>query len=160
MELILHSHANKLSFSQERLCTWPHFESEGFWNSEVHGLLRLVWKRDAVNWEAFMPNSSKDDSGKSQCCTFFFFRISAFSMLSSTFMRRVFTQSSLTFLTLNKFSWLWRLYLKTANCQLRVDSSHGWRGIYILALVLGLTFASLVYVVDRILAIALLIWLD
>ena len=21
-------------FSQERLCTWPHFESEGFWNSE------------------------------------------------------------------------------------------------------------------------------
>ena len=23
------------SFSQERLCTWPHFESEGFWNSEV-----------------------------------------------------------------------------------------------------------------------------
>ena len=20
---------------QERLCTWPHFESEGFWNSEV-----------------------------------------------------------------------------------------------------------------------------
>ena len=23
------------SFSQERLCTWPRFESEGFWNSEV-----------------------------------------------------------------------------------------------------------------------------
>ena len=22
-------------FSQETLCTWPHFESEGFWNSEV-----------------------------------------------------------------------------------------------------------------------------
>ena len=22
-------------FSQERLGTWPHFESEGFWNSEV-----------------------------------------------------------------------------------------------------------------------------
>ena len=22
-------------FSQGRLCTWPHFESEGFWNSEV-----------------------------------------------------------------------------------------------------------------------------
>ena len=42
MEMILYSHANKLSFSQERLCTWPHFESEGFWNSEVHGLLRLV----------------------------------------------------------------------------------------------------------------------
>ena len=20
---------------KERLCTWPHFESEGFWNSEV-----------------------------------------------------------------------------------------------------------------------------
>ena len=23
------------SLSQERLCTWPHFESKGFWNSEV-----------------------------------------------------------------------------------------------------------------------------
>ena len=35
MELFFHFHANKTSFSQERLCTWPHFESEGFWNSEV-----------------------------------------------------------------------------------------------------------------------------
>ena len=34
-EMIFHSHANKISFLQERLCTWPHFESEGFWNSEV-----------------------------------------------------------------------------------------------------------------------------
>ena len=34
-EMIFHSHANKTSFSQERLCTSPHFESEGFWNSEV-----------------------------------------------------------------------------------------------------------------------------
>ena len=34
-EMIFHSHANKNSFSQERLCTWPHFESEGFWNSKV-----------------------------------------------------------------------------------------------------------------------------
>ena len=25
----------KISFSQERLCTWPLFESESFWNSEV-----------------------------------------------------------------------------------------------------------------------------
>ena len=33
MEMIFHSHAN--SFSQERLCAWPHFESEGFWTSEV-----------------------------------------------------------------------------------------------------------------------------
>ena len=23
------------SFSRERLCTWPQFEGEGFWNSEV-----------------------------------------------------------------------------------------------------------------------------
>ena len=30
MEKVFHSHANKNSFSQERLCTWPHFESEGF----------------------------------------------------------------------------------------------------------------------------------
>ena len=34
-EMIFHYHANKNSFSQERLCTWPHFESEGFWNSKV-----------------------------------------------------------------------------------------------------------------------------
>ena len=27
--------AQPLIFSQERLRTWPHFESEGFWNSEV-----------------------------------------------------------------------------------------------------------------------------
>ena len=27
MDIIFHS--------QERLCTWPHFESEGSWNSEV-----------------------------------------------------------------------------------------------------------------------------
>ena len=40
MEMIFHSHAHKTHFlteemSFERLCTWPHFESEGFWNSEV-----------------------------------------------------------------------------------------------------------------------------
>ena len=29
-EVIFHSHANKNSFLQQRLCTWPHFESEGF----------------------------------------------------------------------------------------------------------------------------------
>ena len=29
MGMILYFHANN-SFSQERLCTWPHFESEGF----------------------------------------------------------------------------------------------------------------------------------
>ena len=34
MQMSYHSHA-KNSFSQERLCTWPYFESEGFWNSEV-----------------------------------------------------------------------------------------------------------------------------
>ena len=26
---------NSNSFSQERLCCWPHFESEDFWNSEA-----------------------------------------------------------------------------------------------------------------------------
>ena len=35
METIFHCRVNKNSFSQERLCTWPLFESEGFWNSEV-----------------------------------------------------------------------------------------------------------------------------
>ena len=34
-EMIFHSHANKDSLLQERLCTWPHFESEDFWNSKV-----------------------------------------------------------------------------------------------------------------------------
>ena len=38
-EMIFHSHANKNSFLQERLCTWPHFESEGFWNSKVAYLM-------------------------------------------------------------------------------------------------------------------------
>ena len=28
------------SFSQERLCTWPHFESGGFWNSKVAYYIR------------------------------------------------------------------------------------------------------------------------
>ena len=40
MEMIFHSHANKTHFLTEEMCferlsTWPHFESEGFWNSEV-----------------------------------------------------------------------------------------------------------------------------
>ena len=35
IEMMFHSQANTNSFSQERLCTWPHFESEDFWNSEM-----------------------------------------------------------------------------------------------------------------------------
>ena len=36
LNMIFHSHAHaNNSFSQERLRTWPHFETEGFWNSEV-----------------------------------------------------------------------------------------------------------------------------
>ena len=31
METIFHCRLNKNSFSQERLCTWPHFESSGKW---------------------------------------------------------------------------------------------------------------------------------
>ena len=30
MEMNFHSHANKTHFYMNRLCTWPHFESEGF----------------------------------------------------------------------------------------------------------------------------------
>ena len=30
MEMNFHSHANKTHFYMKRLCTWPHFESEGF----------------------------------------------------------------------------------------------------------------------------------
>ena len=33
------------SFSQGRLCIWPHFESEEFWNSEVAYCKQLL---DAV----------------------------------------------------------------------------------------------------------------
>ena len=35
MEIIFHSHADKAHFHKKGFCTWPHFESEGFWNSEV-----------------------------------------------------------------------------------------------------------------------------
>ena len=34
MEIIFQSHA-KSDFHKKELCTWPHFESEGFWNSKV-----------------------------------------------------------------------------------------------------------------------------
>ena len=34
VERIFHSHANKIHF-HKKVCNWPHFESEGFWNSEV-----------------------------------------------------------------------------------------------------------------------------
>ena len=33
------------SFLQERLCTWPHFESKGFWNSEV-AYSEFLWLLD------------------------------------------------------------------------------------------------------------------
>ena len=33
MEIIFHSLANKTHFHKKGLCTWPHFESEGFLNS-------------------------------------------------------------------------------------------------------------------------------
>ena len=47
MEMI--SFSSKLnSFSQERLCTWPHFESEGFWNSELTGLLSVCAVEEKV----------------------------------------------------------------------------------------------------------------
>ena len=45
MEMIFHCYANKThAFSQERLCTWPHFESEGFFELG-RGLLKiaLLW---------------------------------------------------------------------------------------------------------------------
>ena len=55
MEIIFHSHANKTHFfSRERFCTYPHFESEGFWNSEVayfkrtEQLIEKTWGRGCV----------------------------------------------------------------------------------------------------------------
>ena len=35
MEMIFHSHANKLIFTRKAQCNWSQFESEGSWNSEV-----------------------------------------------------------------------------------------------------------------------------
>ena len=35
MKMTFHSCANKNYFHKKRLCTWPHFKSEGFLNSEV-----------------------------------------------------------------------------------------------------------------------------
>ena len=35
MEIIFHSHANKTHFHKKGFCTWPHFESEGFGDSEL-----------------------------------------------------------------------------------------------------------------------------
>ena len=36
MEMIFHSHANKTHLHKKGcVSTWPHFEGEGFWNSEV-----------------------------------------------------------------------------------------------------------------------------
>ena len=35
MEIIFHFRANKTHFQKERLCTWPHFERESFWNLDV-----------------------------------------------------------------------------------------------------------------------------
>ena len=35
MEMIFFSLASKTHFHRKGLCTWPHFESEGFWDLEV-----------------------------------------------------------------------------------------------------------------------------
>ena len=35
MEMIFHSHANKTHFHQKGCALMAHFESEGFWNSDV-----------------------------------------------------------------------------------------------------------------------------
>ena len=54
MQMSFHSHA-KNSFSQERLCTWPYFESEGFWNSEVA--------------YSFVAHGDRDTKGNRGVCT-------------------------------------------------------------------------------------------
>ena len=35
MEMIFHSHANKTHFHKKGCALMAHYESEGFWNSEV-----------------------------------------------------------------------------------------------------------------------------
>ena len=47
MEVIFHSRANKTHF-HKRLWTWPHFESEGFRNSEVAYSSQYGWVGDVV----------------------------------------------------------------------------------------------------------------
>ena len=41
MPMIFHSHASKAHFHKKVWILWPHFESEGFWNSEVAYWLKL-----------------------------------------------------------------------------------------------------------------------
>ena len=45
MEMIFHCQVNKTHFSQERQGTWPHFQSERFWNLEV-AYLRAAAEND------------------------------------------------------------------------------------------------------------------
>jgi len=35
MKIIFISHCQENSFSHEKFCSWPRFESEGFWNSKM-----------------------------------------------------------------------------------------------------------------------------
>ena len=52
MEMICHSHANRTYFHKKRLCTWPHFESVGLWNSEVAELRGVIQPRSQA---PFLP---------------------------------------------------------------------------------------------------------
>ena len=52
MEMIFHSHPSRTYFHKKRLCTWPHFESVGFWNSEVAGLRGVIQPRSQA---PFLP---------------------------------------------------------------------------------------------------------
>ena len=50
VEMIFHSHANKTHFDKKGFALMAHFESEGFWNSEVaFSAIRL----DIVNDPSF-----------------------------------------------------------------------------------------------------------
>ena len=70
MHMIFHFHATQNSFSHERLSTWPHFETKGFWNSEVayssFPLYFSVGNFDMLSNEGFLLSKRKDFTVHSQ----------------------------------------------------------------------------------------------
>ena len=67
--MMFHSHSNKTYFTEEKLCAWPHFESEGFgtrkWSVKKlagQGLLYIRIKQ-AYNFVLHESDAGQDQSG-------------------------------------------------------------------------------------------------
>ena len=57
--MIFHSHANKTRFPQKGFCSYPRFESESFWNSEMPVLalalaISTLVQCNAILWAAYL----------------------------------------------------------------------------------------------------------